>query len=213
LTWLLSPKHRFQTMLIDDYTIVRTAVETHRNLLSYQWMQTALRYFGVAEINGELSDPLIIQFIATATGRRYRTEHSPLLPHVSPESRLPLVCSGFRFRRINDSTPWCSAFVNHVMITSGFGGTGRLGARSWSHWGQRLPEAQVRFGAIAVFRRHDPNNANAGHVGFYYGEDEQEYHILSGNQSLRGEENNGRVCVKGYPKSNLLSFRWPNVSG
>lgn len=193
-------------------------IDQYPFLASYQWLQNGLNYFGTMEIAGSLSEPLIVQFIATTTGRAYQAQTgSGTFMEISAETRMPLMCSiGFDFNRTTrrgrrgrhldeEVTHWCSAFVNHVMIRSGFSGTHSLGARSWHRWGRRIRKREIEdyFGAVAVFTRPSKTNPHAGHVGFYVGETRNHYLIFGGNQS-------NSVCVKKYRKSRLLSFRWPS---
>lgn len=193
-------------------------ISSHNELESSQWMRLALRYFGATEVAGSKSNPLIVQFIANAIGGVYRGQSTQgTFLEVNERSPLPLVCSlgydfyrktgrGRRGRHLDEAVMhWCSAFVNHVMITSGYRGTKSLAARSWHRWGKKINKAEVDhfFGAIAVFTRPSKSNPNAGHVGFYVGESKHSYLILGGNQ-------NDSVCVKKYRKSRLLSFRWPD---
>lgn len=192
-------------------------IEQHSQLESHQWMRTAIRYFGTTEIAGAKSDPLIVQFIATTTGQTYhaQTREGAWL-EVNALTVLPLVCSiGYEFNRTTrrgrarhideEVLHWCSAFVNHVMISNGYRGTFSLAARSWCRWGKQVRKKDIgsHFGAIAVFTRPSRSNPNAGHVGFYVGETNRHYLILGGNQ-------NNSVCVKKYPKFRLLGFRWPD---
>jgi len=197
---------------------ISTLADANKDLVSRKWLNNALQYFGAAEVPGSKSDPLIVQFIATTTGNKYQARTSAgTFMEVSAASRLPLVCSiGFDFNRttkrgrkgkhLSEKTMhWCSAFVNHVMISSGYTGTHSLAARSWQHWGRNIKKRDRKnyFGAIAVFTRPSKKNPNAGHVGFYVGETKYSYLILGGNQS-------DSVCVKKYRKSRLLKFRWPD---
>ena len=96
----------------------------------------------------------------------------------------------------NDETPWCSAFVNWVMQRAGFKGTRSAMARSWEDWGKE----ELRVGAIAVFKR-----LGGGHVGFVTDWNSGSIKILGGNQS-------DAVNEKWFPRSNLLTTRWPKYT-
>lgn len=104
------------------------------------------------------------------------------------------------------NTPWCAAFVNSVLGSSGSKGTGSLAARSFLNWGQAVDRPTE--GDVVVFSRGNPK-AGTGHVGFYAGEEVrngQTYiKVLGGNQS-------NSVSYSYYPKSRLLGIRRP-VSG
>ena len=64
----------------------------------------------------------------------------------------------------SDEVPWCSAFVNFVVDTSGFVGTLSAAAASWRNWGVPL-EIPIK-GCIVILPRNDPSNPNAAHVTF-----------------------------------------------
>ena len=98
-----------------------------------------------------------------------------------------------------DETAWCSSFVNWCVSRAGFDGTNSARARSWEKWGRKL--TKPREGCIVVFSR-PKGGPDAGHVGFYVGETGTRIKVLGGNQSDRVKESN-------YPKSRLLSYRWP----
>lgn len=102
-----------------------------------------------------------------------------------------------RWARERDETPWCSAFVNAMVKSAGLEGTDSAMARSWLGWGVDCPP---RAGAIVVLRRGAPPS---GHVGFVERVDEMDavVHVLGGNQG-------NQVCVRPYPLSRVLSYRW-----
>jgi uncharacterized protein (TIGR02594 family) len=107
-----------------------------------------------------------------------------------------------------DETPWCSSFVNWVMIKAGWNGTNSAAARSWLDWGTSLLEP--REGAVTVIKRKNATSdaatgsASGFHVAFYIASPRDHIRLLGGNQgdwvkyssfSLKAYE------VKGY--------RWP----
>lgn len=101
----------------------------------------------------------------------------------------------------SDEVPWCAAYVSACVERSGMRSTRSLRARDYLSWGTSLDAP--RFGAIAVLSR-DPD-PNAGHVAFYIGQTESHLILLGGNQS-------NAVTVQEFPKSRLLSLRWPEAS-
>lgn len=103
-----------------------------------------------------------------------------------------------RAGRADDEVPWCSSFVNWCLLRAGITGTRSKAARSWEMWGVEL--GAPRVGAIAVFSRG--SNPAHGHVGFWVGEGGGQVRVLGGNQG-------NRVSVQSYPKSRLLTLRWP----
>lgn len=96
------------------------------------------------------------------------------------------------------ATAWCAAFVNASLQQAGIKGTGKLNARSFLDWGQRVDTP--REGDIAVFSRGNPSGWK-GHVGFFQGYNpDGTLRILGGNQS-------GAVSVKSFAPDRLLGFR------
>lgn len=97
--------------------------------------------------------------------------------------------------------PWCGAFVETVLRSSGFTETvsNPLGARQWLTFGQAV---EPQRGAIMVFWRGSESGWQ-GHVGFYWGEDKTHYHVLGGNQS-------NAVTISRIAKTRLLGARLPN---
>ena len=100
---------------------------------------------------------------------------------------------------VEDETPWCSSFVNWCMAQAGLRGTGNALARSWLDWGTVVADRPKR-GTVTVFRRD--GGPTRGHVGFYWQSSGDRILVLGGNQS-------DQVSIKGYPKADLLGFRWP----
>jgi uncharacterized protein (TIGR02594 family) len=99
----------------------------------------------------------------------------------------------------DDSVAWCSSFVNWCIKQAGIQGSGSAAARSWLNWGKTLDNP--RNGCIVVLKRG--NNPNNGHVAFYVGDEGSSIRLLGGNQS-------NRVKVSPFPKSMVLSYRWPS---
>ncbi len=99
-----------------------------------------------------------------------------------------------------DETAWCSSFVNWCISRVGLKGTNSARARSWEGWGRKLSDPVP--GCITVFSRPSAGQ-QSGHVAFYVSETATHIKVLGGNQSNQVKESN-------YPKSRLLSYRWPN---
>lgn len=100
--------------------------------------------------------------------------------------------------RLHDEVAWCAAFVGACLERAGEASTRSLMARSYLRWGEKIEHA--RYGALAVLARgSDPG---AGHIGFLVGETPQHVVLLGGNQG-------DAVSVAAYPKTRLLSIRWP----
>lgn len=100
-----------------------------------------------------------------------------------------------------DDIPWCGLFVAHCVgsqLPDESLPTNPLGARNWQKFGTAVKPG---LGAVMVFWR-ESQSSGKGHVGFYWAEDDDAYHILGGNQS-------DEVSIKRLAKSRLLQARWP----
>ncbi len=98
------------------------------------------------------------------------------------------------------ATPWCAAFVNSVLSSSGQEGTKSLMARSFLKYGKSVETPSE--GDIVVIQRGG-RNSPTGHVGFYAGRTEDGLiKVLGGNQS------NG-VNIKTFPEDKVLGYRKP----
>jgi uncharacterized protein (TIGR02594 family) len=133
------------------------------------WLMLARKEIGTKEACGAEDNPRIIQY------------HS--------------CCS---MRAQSDSVPWCSAFINWVMLAAGEAGTRSAAARSWLNWGI---ECEAKVGAVVILKR---GKEHQGHVGLVCGVDPLFVNVLGGNQD-------DAVSIKRYLKSNVLGFRWPKV--
>ncbi|MGR5219243.1 TIGR02594 family protein [Vibrio parahaemolyticus] len=104
----------------------------------------------------------------------------------------------------DDDIPWCGLFVAHCIgsqLSDEILPANPLGARKWNHFGREIAPC---FGAVMVFWRGSKNGWK-GHVGFYWAEDEDAYHILGGNQS-------NSVSITRISKNRLLRARWPSTA-
>jgi uncharacterized protein (TIGR02594 family) len=112
-------------------------------------------------------------------------------------------------RATDDETPWCSSFVNWVMVQAGYRGTNSAAARSWLNWGRELGD-EPRQGAITVLKRRGrTSDAATGstsgfHVAFFLSRTTGAVTLLGGNQGNRVKEST-------YPLSNyeVRGYRWP----
>lgn len=96
------------------------------------------------------------------------------------------------------STPWCSAWLCWVLQQAGYKTTKSAWARDWLKYGEI---ADLQEGCIVVMERNGPGGDS--HVGFYTGKQTATHiELLSGNSS-------NSVCLKMYPKKDLLGTRWP----
>lgn len=144
------------------------------------WMEIAMREQGQAEVAGA-------------------GQHNPRILEYHQATSL---CA------TDDETPWCSSFVNWVMVQSSQTNTRNALASSWLAWGQKLTEP--RYGAITVIRsKSAAGNAATGsstgyHVGFLVEQTDKLVRILGGNQS-------DSVKISGFSleKYTLEGYRWP----
>jgi uncharacterized protein (TIGR02594 family) len=100
---------------------------------------------------------------------------------------------------VDDSVPWCAAFVGAVLARSGVQGTGSLMARSYTNWGEAVPSVDhAQKGDLVVLSRgKDPR---FGHVGFYNGKIGNQVRLLGGNQS-------DQVSVAQYAANRIVAIR------
>ena len=98
--------------------------------------------------------------------------------------------------------PWCGLFVGHC-IRSTLPTQRRpwvyFRARPWHRFGDDAPP---QLGAILLFWLRWPTSP-FGHVGFYWGEDDETYHVLGGNQ-------HASILIERFPKERLVDCRWPH---
>ncbi len=98
--------------------------------------------------------------------------------------------------RETDETPWCAAFVTWVLKQAKMRNTKSAWARSYLKSGNELDKPQ--YGCIVVLER----GQTSGHVGFFVEESEKYVKLLGGNQG-------NKVSLADYPKTRVLSYRWP----
>jgi len=107
-----------------------------------------------------------------------------------------------------DEVPWCSSFVNWVLLQAGFDGTNDALAASWLNWGEPLNQARV--GAITVIKKigatsdAQTGSSTGNHVGFLIEATPTHVRLLGGNQS-------DQVRYSNYPldKWTVRGYRWP----
>lgn len=99
----------------------------------------------------------------------------------------------------DETTPWCSIFMNWVAKKAGYERTKKANARSWLAIGQ--PVDHPELGDVVVYWRNSPESRN-GHVGIYMGYD----HARENIYTLGGNQGNS-VSITRYPLEHLLGFR------
>lgn len=99
------------------------------------------------------------------------------------------------------NTPWCAAFANSVLASTGHGQTGSLAAQSFLKYGQSTKTPST--GDVVVMQRGGADSG-LGHVGFFagYSDDHQRVKVLAGNT-------NGQVMTKEYALNTVMDFRVP----
>lgn len=136
-----------------------------------KWMAHAINELGVSEISGPKNNPRIVEYHKTAVGEKWA-----------------------------DEVPWCSSFVNWVMVMAGYEPTRSALARSWLKWHGGVKLDGFAYGCIVVLSRG--TNPAQGHVGFGIREAGTYVLLLGGNQQ-------NRVTEDTYSKSRVLAYVWP----
>ena len=93
--------------------------------------------------------------------------------------------------------PWCAAFLTMLLNENGIKNETTLMARSLLGIGESVSEPQL--GDVVILWREEKESA-WGHCGLYVYEDADNYFLLGGNQQKR-------VMIKAYPKTQLLGVR------
>lgn len=134
------------------------------------WMILAEKELGVREVTGSGDNPRVLEYL-----RSTDLDHD-LASH--------------------DSTPWCSAFANHMMELSGHAGTNSAWAKSWASWGVGVKKPV--YGDVTVLTRD-----GGGHVAFFVKDNgDGTVRLLGGNQ-------HDEVCYANFPKDRVIAFRRP----
>lgn len=139
------------------------------------WMEVAKTYLGLREIKGPVHEAKIVELFR--------------------------LCGHGWVR--DDETAWCAAFVGGVFAKCGIPGTGKLTARSYERWGQKL--STPIYGCVGVKARAGGASWQ-GHVGFVVGASADKIILIGGNQS-------DMVSIAAFPREDFTAFRYPpNVS-
>jgi uncharacterized protein (TIGR02594 family) len=97
-------------------------------------------------------------------------------------------------------TPWCAAWANAVLQSSGIKGTNSLLARSFLGWGAST--SSPREGDVVVMTRG--RSSISGHVGFFV-----EKQIINGRSYVKvlGGNQGKQVSKAWYPESRVIGYR------
>lgn len=131
----------------------------------------ASEYIGLAEVPGAKHNAKIIKMYAD-TGNGWVTD---------------------------DETPWCAAFVGAVLAQCGITGTGKLNARSYLTWGQKVDLKDAQKGDVVILSRG--NSKTQGHVGFFSGWQ------TNGSVLLLGGNQGDKVSTAPFGVSRVLGVR------
>ncbi len=107
-----------------------------------------------------------------------------------------------------DETPWCSSFVNWVLIQSGQRGTNNALAKSWLGWGRAIESP--RPGAVTVIQRKSKGfdtatgSSTGFHVAFFVSATPSHVRLLGGNQGDQVKYSN--FAISAY---DMRGLRWP----
>jgi uncharacterized protein (TIGR02594 family) len=99
----------------------------------------------------------------------------------------------------SDNNAWCSVFVGYCAKKTGYVSFAKANAKSWLKVGKEINEPQP--GDIVVFWRETPLSWK-GHVAIYIGKD-----ALTGNIICLGGNQNDKVCLSLFSRSNVLGYR------
>lgn len=133
----------------------------------------ALELVGTREISGSKHNPVIEKMFDLVTGKKY-----------------------------SDETPWCAAFVGYALLKTGHESTGKLTARSYLKYGEKIEAPKT--GDIVIFWRGKKDGWQ-GHVAFFVKDDGKYVVVLGGNQS-------NKVSFARYKKSKVLGYRRPSIN-
>ena len=102
----------------------------------------------------------------------------------------------------DDEVPWCAAFVNAALESSGLPGSRSGRARSF-YVGHDFVPSDARTGAIVVLS--SDRGVASGHVGFLSG-------VGSGRLVLLGGNQGNRVCEAPFDAKKLIVMLWPRIA-
>lgn len=133
------------------------------------WIVTAEKEIGVKEVPGPGDNPRILEYHKATN-----------------------------LKATDDAVPWCSAFVNWVLLHCGYERSHQAAARSFLGVGVIL-KGYKKY-SIVILRRG--NSTWQGHVGFAIDETKSHVLVLGGNQG-------DRVSKAWFRKENVIGYRWP----
>lgn len=117
---------------------------------------------------------------------------------VDDNSRILEYFEATSLNATHDEVPWCSAFVNFVLKSTGTAGTNSAMALSFKTWGK--PTKTPSYGDIVIF----DHGGGRGHVGFYVGTNKGQVSVLGGNQ-------NNAVNILQFQANSVAQYRTPKT--
>lgn len=138
---------------------------------SFPWVEEAMKYKWTREVAGPEDNPDIEWFLEATS-------------YDLPE-------------HYTDEVPWCSGFVNRMMMEVGIRGTGLANAKSWLNWGKPVG---CMVGAVVIFDR----GGWKGHVGFV-----TEVVAETGEIWVVGGNQNNEVNETLYSTRRVVGYRMP----
>lgn len=137
-----------------------------------KWMALAKAELGTLEIKGSKHNPKIVGYFKDAGHGEIK----------------------------DDETPWCAGFVGAMLRRAGIEPNGKLGARTYETWGERLD--QPAYGCVGVKKRAGGTGWQ-GHVGFVVAANPTTVWMLGGNQA-------DSVSIAPFSRWQFTAFRWPD---
>lgn len=188
-----------------EKAIVDFKTASELNPRAFVGVVTLQALFDDAAIRAKKAEPAPVPLTAVAPWMAVAKQLEGTKEYAGAASN-PTIMAWARYLRlsasyVNDGVAWCGLFVAYVMSTTMPGDKlplNPLGARSWLSYGKSV---EPGYGAILVFWRGSKKGW-LGHVGFYVGEDADNYFVLGGNQS-------DSVSVTKIAKARLLGARAP----
>ncbi len=104
-----------------------------------------------------------------------------------------------RLKAKSVKTPWCASGVCWVLERAGLPNPATARAADFLKYGK---ETYPEPGCIVVFDKAHPDAGGSGHVAFLVEVDGDQLVCLGFNQG-------NSVCIRKYPASRALSYRWP----
>ena len=100
----------------------------------------------------------------------------------------------------DDETAWCAAFAGAMLEHAGTPSTGKLNARSYLQWGNKVKSLSDAMPGDVVVLWRVARNAWQGHVGFYHSHEGNYVTLVSGNKA-------NRVGIDKFAHSRVLGIR------